>query len=113
MGERAPVDMRSGLPSPLPSPLLDALGHALLEIDADGLVASWNTAAESMFGRRREDVMGLPLADLGVLSPELQDWSAMQAELACGQAVHREAKGLRSDGPTFPAHACGETRSPY
>jgi PAS domain-containing protein len=77
MRESARVETRTSLRSSLPAPLRDALSQAVMEIGADGLVESWNASAESMFGRRPEDVIGLPLAGLRVLSQEPQDRSAI------------------------------------
>ena len=43
--------------------VLDSISDAYLTVDADGRVSYANRAAEALFGRRREQVAGLPLAD--------------------------------------------------
>ncbi len=87
----------------LPSSLLDALDQAVVEVGADGRVVSWNAVAETMFERPRADVIGLPLAALGLRSPDADDWRQVQAELTSGNPVRRECHGVRASGSTFPA----------
>ena len=86
------------------APLLDALGQAVIELTADGVVASWNTAAETMFGRAREDVIGLPLGGArAALAGAGRTGTRSHPELACGGPLRREVRASRSDGSTFPA----------
>ncbi|HEX4432528.1 MAG TPA: EAL domain-containing protein [Frankiaceae bacterium] len=87
----------------LSSLLLDALAQAVVGIDADGKVASWNAAAEAMFGRRGTDVLGTPLAELGLRPAGADERPGIIHELASGAPVRRECEGVRADGTTFPA----------
>ncbi|WP_328477448.1 PAS domain S-box protein [Actinoplanes sp. NBC_00393] len=42
---------------------VDAAGLAFLHVDRTGLIRDWNPAAERLFGWRREEILGQPLAD--------------------------------------------------
>jgi PAS domain S-box-containing protein len=95
----------------LPEVLLDTLGEAVIGIAADGIVASWNAAAETVFGRSRESVVGTPLRDLGLLLPAEDSCPALQAELFSGAPRTRECQGVRADGSRFPARVT-DTRVP-
>ena len=66
---------------------------------------SWNTVAESMFGRPRADVIGLSLAGAGVALDRRRQLAAdRRPELASRLTVRRECEGVRAvDGSTFPA----------
>ncbi|HSP72211.1 MAG TPA: PAS domain-containing protein, partial [Gaiellaceae bacterium] len=44
--------------------LLASIDAAVVAVDADGRVALWNRAAETILGRRAADVLGRPLGEL-------------------------------------------------
>ena len=93
----------------------EALGAVVVEhaldgvvvVDPDGTVVAFNPAAEAMFGRRRDDVVGGPLVDL-LVPPDLQDahvagmrrWRETGALQRLGARTSTEA--LRADGTRFP-----------
>jgi diguanylate cyclase (GGDEF)-like protein/PAS domain S-box-containing protein len=98
MGKRAQPDLFG----PLPSLLLDLLDQAVVEVTTDGRIASWNTAAETMFGRPHADVIGKSWEGLGLLWPDKTGWDVAHQEQARGTAEPRRCKASRSDGTTFP-----------
>jgi diguanylate cyclase len=44
--------------------ILDRSHDAYVAMDAQGVITAWNAAAETMFGWRREEAIGRPVADL-------------------------------------------------
>ena len=36
--------------------------HAFVTLDSHGVITSWNTGAERLFGRSREQTVGLPIS---------------------------------------------------
>jgi diguanylate cyclase (GGDEF)-like protein/PAS domain S-box-containing protein len=93
MGKRAGFDAFERLPAVL----LDALDQAVIGIAPEGTVASWNSAAASLFGRSVDDVIGARFDELGLLQPDAP------AEPRPGSPAGRRCLGVRSDGSTFPA----------
>jgi diguanylate cyclase (GGDEF)-like protein/PAS domain S-box-containing protein len=88
--------------------LVVELAHdAFVGMDEEGLITGWNRAAETLFGRPREEVLGKPLAE--TIIPEhlrpMHD-AGRRRFLACGesQIAHRplELKALDRDGREFP-----------
>ena len=89
--------------------ILEAALDAIVTMDHEGKVMEWNPAAETMFGRRRADVLGKDLAELiiprasrekhcaglGAFRDEGEDGGAM-----LGKRV--ELKAARADGTEFP-----------
>ena len=79
---------------------------AIITADAEGHIASWNRAAETLFGHREADVLGQPLtliipARLRERHLEgLQRVRAGGAPHVIGRTV--ELDGLRKDGTEFP-----------
>ncbi|MEU4422012.1 PAS domain S-box protein [Actinoplanes sp. NPDC024001] len=50
---------------------VDATGLAFMQVDRAGLIRDWNPAAERLFGWRREEILGQPLADT-IVPPALR-----------------------------------------
>jgi diguanylate cyclase (GGDEF)-like protein/PAS domain S-box-containing protein len=91
--------------------ILDAAFDAVITIDHLGRVLEFNRAAESVFGYRKEEVIGRELAGL-VVPPEargayrrvlarLTSGSLPGARALLGRRIEVEA--IRSDGSRFPA----------
>ena len=74
--------------------IVDAAADAILTIDLDGCIESANPAAERMFGRDGDVLVGSPVSEL-MRGP---DGSSLDAASALG----REVVGLRPDGSSFP-----------
>jgi hypothetical protein len=86
--------------------LIDAVReYAIIVVDLDGRVASWNTGAERMTGYAAEEILGAPIT---VLSPEPeQDAEALHRELEAVRENHStetEVWRARKDGTRFLAH---------
>lgn len=97
-GERISSNLRS---------VIEASLDAMIVADAEGRVQHYNSAAARMFGRGRDAVAGLPLADLGLV----EDLTAARiAQLLRGSdpkaaASRQTLTGLRADGARFPVEA--------
>jgi PAS domain S-box-containing protein len=85
--------------------LLNASLDGIIGMDSGGRITEFNGAAEAMFGRRREDVLGRPLAD--VLAPAHRG-EASRGALAGGLLdgdwldMRFEVTAVRADGREFP-----------
>lgn len=87
--------------------VLEAAVDGVVSMDDQGRVIEFNGAAERIFGRRREDVLGLELAEL-IIPPELRDphRRGLARFLATGEGpvVGRriEATARHADGRPLP-----------
>jgi PAS domain S-box-containing protein len=82
--------------------IVESSGDAIIGASLDGLITSWNPAAEKMFGYSGEEIIGRPVS---VLSP--QDQAAEQRAVlgritATGVAQHLESTRVHADGTVFP-----------
>jgi len=84
----------------------DAATDAIVSADADGVLCSWNTGAERMFGWRAEEVIGAPLT---VIMPQRLRASHQQGLAKVRQTGRSQLAGnvvelvaLRRDGSEFP-----------
>lgn len=87
--------------------LMDAALDAVVVIDGQGLVIGWSKNAETVFGWRRDEAMGRPVAEL--IIPEryraahaagLEHFRVTGEGRVVGQRLEIEA--LRRDGSEFP-----------
>jgi PAS domain S-box-containing protein len=91
----------------LKSAILASSLDAVISIDHRGDVVEFNAAAERIFGRRAEDVIGSELAEL-VIPPAQRDRhrAALGRYLATGKSTllgrRVELTGMRADGREFP-----------
>src|SRR5713101_5622647 len=87
--------------------ILDAALDAVIGMDAQGRVVSWNPRAESSFGWSRSEAVGRPLADL-IIPPRYREAHAqgLARFLATGEGAvigrRIELQALRRDGSEFP-----------
>jgi PAS domain S-box-containing protein len=87
--------------------ILEAALDCVITMDAQGRILEFNPAAERAFGRRREDVLGQPMAEL-IIPPSLRPrheqglarYLATGEEAILGRRV--QLAGLRADGTEFP-----------
>lgn len=86
--------------------LLTAL-DAIISMDEDGCVTEFNPAAERIFGFRREELVGRPLADF-IIPPTLRDAHRRGLDhfraTGSGPVLNRriEIQALHADGTEFP-----------
>jgi len=80
--------------------LCDLRDIALVVIDREGRIASWNAGGESLTGLSREEVVGRPLADIWIAEDgtEVSDLLRVAAERG---TVTRESWRIRPDGTRF------------
>jgi len=77
-------------------------GEAIVSSSSDGTVTSWNSAAESLYGYSRQEMIGKSVI---LLSPEdrIGEVDAILAEVGAGQTVvNFERIERRKDGTVFP-----------
>ena len=84
--------------------IVDNVAEGIITVGSDGVVESFNPAASALFGREREEAVGLEFDHLFDCA-EVED---LVAKLRAGlfpaaPAVVREATGIRSDNTRFPA----------
>ncbi len=75
-----------------------AAGYAILMLDREGRINSWNTGAARMFGYEEHEIVGRPLADLFENRDEL---SNELEEARYGETASREGWRIRKDGSRF------------
>jgi PAS domain S-box-containing protein len=89
--------------------VLDSAPDAFLTLDADGVIRSWNHAAERVFGWTAAEAVGEPMRTL-ITPPELRDRhderrQALVDDLGPEVPTHYEVELLRRGGGRFPAEA--------
>jgi PAS domain S-box-containing protein len=78
--------------------IVDSSDDAIISKDLNGVVASWNNAAERLFGYRSDEMIGESI--LKIIPDELHDEEPrILASLRAGQKIdHYETERLRKDG---------------
>ena len=77
-------------------------GEGIVGTTLDGIITSWNPAAERLFGYSREEIIGKP-GRLMTTQDSVGDALAILAKIKAGQYVeHVETVCIRKDGSTFP-----------
>jgi PAS domain S-box-containing protein len=89
--------------------VLDSSPDAFVTLDRDGIIRSWNLAAERMFGWPASEAIGRPFRSL-VTPPEFRDRhdDRRQALVESGERVATETYEVelqRRDGSRFPAES--------
>lgn len=86
--------------------ILDTVVDGIITIDDQAVVASFNPAAENIFGYKAEEVIGHKVNMLMPGTFAAEHDSYMHNYLTTGKAqiigIGREVTGLRKDGSTFP-----------
>ena len=83
--------------------LLDALGHAVIATDANGVVTYWNAHAEELYGWTSAEAVGRPIYELTVAPVGQPSAEEIMGALAAGQAWTGAFPVLRKDGSGFVA----------
>jgi PAS domain S-box-containing protein len=86
--------------------IIDTVVDGIITIDAEGVIASFNPAAERIFGYSAHEVIG---KNVSVLTPEPQRSQHdryLQSYLTTGKrriiGIGRQVEGVRKDGSRFP-----------
>jgi PAS domain S-box-containing protein len=89
--------------APTHTQVLDQLDLAVIVTDAEGVVTTWNSRAETLYGWSREEAVGRHISGLTV--PEQSRHTAEQilAALGRGKPWQGSFKLRRKDGSTFTA----------
>jgi len=77
-------------------------GDSIITLTVDGVITSWNPAAERVFGYTKSEIIGKPSS---VLSPNdrVDETRSALAKLRTGQPVENlETSRVRKDGTVFP-----------
>lgn len=87
--------------------ILETALDAVISIDSDGKITGWNPQAEVVFGWKREEVMGRPLADTIIPPAQRQAHrDGLRRYLVTGEGAvlnkRVELVALRRDGSEFP-----------
>ena len=87
------------LRGPFYEALVEVSPAATVTLDADGVVTSWNPAAEKLFGYSREEAVGHSLDELVARTPELQAEASRYNERASREGrVSSVTRRTRKDG---------------
>jgi len=82
--------------------IIENSNDAIISGSLDGLITSWNPAAERMYGYSSGEVMGKP-ADLLTPKDRAGEIAAVLEQIKAGRHVeHLESKRVRKDGSVFP-----------
>ena len=82
--------------------IVEYSGDAIYGRTLDGVITSWNPAAERMFGYSSEEIIGKP-ATLLIPHDRVGEAEALMAEVSAGQLVqHLETHLVRKNGTVFP-----------
>jgi PAS domain S-box-containing protein len=81
--------------------LVESSDDAIVSKDLNGIVTSWNPAAERMFGFSAEEMIGRPITT--IISPELRDEETrILATIARGERIeHFETVRVKKNGDTI------------
>lgn len=88
--------------------VVDTAADAIITIDADGCIATFNRAAQQMFGYSVEEALGRSVDELMPRSYRDQHGQFIKRYLDAKESDHvatgREVMALRKDGTTFPIY---------
>jgi PAS domain S-box-containing protein len=97
--------------------LVEASNEAIISIDLEGMITTWNRAAEKFYGYSEQEIIGKPV---GVLTPPDRAAEQQQslATVACGnvstdfdtQCLHKDGSPLNISMAVSPITDAGELR---
>lgn len=80
------------------SALVESADDAIVSKDLDGIIRSWNRAAERIFGYKAEEIIGKPITTLAVPGRE-DEFPTILERLKRGERIdHYQTKRRRKDG---------------
>jgi two-component system sensor histidine kinase VicK len=81
--------------------IIESSNDAIISITLEGIITSWNTAAEEIFGFQQREVMGTPAYHM-IPSDKQQEVSRLLSRVAQGERVqHLETSLVTKDGRTI------------
>ncbi|WP_199516745.1 PAS domain S-box protein [Nucisporomicrobium flavum] len=83
--------------------LLDAVEHAVIVTDLDGLIIHWSAYAERLYGWTAAEVLNRPITEVTVSSATALEAQEIMKALARGERWRGEFEVRRRDGTTFIA----------
>ncbi|HEY9420184.1 MAG TPA: PAS domain S-box protein, partial [Thermoanaerobaculia bacterium] len=87
-----------GIESGLLAAIIEASNDAILSWDLDGRVATWNPAAERIFGYSAGEAVGLPVSFFIPLNDQAHDSRIMERIVAGERVEHYRANRIRKNG---------------
>lgn len=90
--------------------VLDGAPDAFVSLDRDGVITSWNTAAERLFGWTAAEAVGVPMRSL-IMPPEFRERhderrrALIETPRVVATQRYDDVELLRRDGSRFPAEA--------
>jgi len=78
--------------------------YAIVRLDVEGRITTWNLGAERMFGYRGQEILGKPLAQLFEICDQTTPAGQMESALRDGQ-FEDDCRQVRNDGTVFWARA--------
>jgi PAS domain S-box-containing protein len=106
MMEAQPLNSKADRKSSLifQSALLDSIGEAVIATDLPGRVLYWNKAAESIYGWKAEEVLGLNIINITTVEENKELGLEIMAALQEGKSWSGEFLVKHRDGHHFLAH---------
>jgi diguanylate cyclase (GGDEF)-like protein/PAS domain S-box-containing protein len=92
---RADVEARQRLAA-----IVEGSGEAIYSVSLEGLVTSWNAAAEHLYGYRADEMIGQAVQRLAPDDKRAEQEAVREAIAAGGPSLHLETTRLRRDGST-------------
>jgi PAS domain S-box-containing protein len=89
--------------APSHAQVLDQVDLAVIATDAEGVVTTWNSRAETLYGWSREEALGRHINDLTVPEQSRDTAEEILAALVRGKPWQGSFKLRRKDGSTFTA----------
>ncbi len=91
--------------------IIEGSGEAIVTLDSDGRVMSWNRAAERIYGWSASEMLGQPVERVLPDNPEVQrEWNRSMEAVRAGSTVRGSAiERVRKDGKSITVRI---TRSP-
>ena len=79
------------------SALVASSGDAIMSVDHNGIIRTWNAGAEALFGYATEEIVGQPKTLL-VPQDEREKFREQHAQVFAGQTIRTESVRVRRDG---------------
>ncbi len=84
--------------------IVGATSDAIIVVDLDGIVTTWNQGAHQLYGYVDSEAIGSSLADLRIPTSQSAEDAEALACVSAGQTVERETSAHRRDGTAVDVH---------